>query len=157
MGRAPKFTDAELMEYLKLYEGDPHIKSKLAKLFKVSIGAITERMDRLERKAALQAQAVVNQVEANVWDIRQVFHSNRKLVNLIEGEMLTPDEKVRALGEARKYGEAALKCAEALYRVEQVQAFQEAVLQTLDEADPQLRERVMAKLKSSRVVRAGFM
>lgn len=162
MARDQKFTDDELRQYMALYAGDPAMISKIAKLLKVSIPAVSKRVAKLEKSAAPQALRVVKAVERSVFDVRGVFEDGYgKLMGLvdalIESEDPDPDVLVRALKAVREYGDSAMKMAEAMYRVEEVKKFQEAVLGVLGEADPALRAKVLDRLKENRAVRAGFV
>jgi uncharacterized coiled-coil protein SlyX len=163
MPRPQKFTDDELRDYLRLFDGDDDKVKKIAALFKVTVAAIHQRMARLERKAAPMAVAVVAQTAASMWDVRTVLETAYKRLDKLTAKLEAMDAEdvapqlIQAIDGARKLADTAVRTAEAWYRVEETKAFMEDVLATLAEVDPTLRGKVLDRIKRRRSMRAAFV
>ncbi|GEM_PF-5325700 len=174
----PTFSDDDLRDALEEFADEPDTITQVAAKFGVSTSAVSQRVKKLERTAAAISKGVIDATTRNVFDIRGGLQRNyERLERLIEsveengvakegkpGEDGEPhiymadgvDQLTRLLESTRKYSETSLKCLEALYRVEEIEAFQRDVIAILAECDPTLRTRIMDRIKKRRGVRAAF-
>lgn len=66
--------------------------------------------------------------------------------SLVEGRVLDADETRKSLRTISTFMEQALKLQERLYNAQQIQKFQDAVLDLLATADPQLRDNLLTRM-----------
>lgn len=168
-----KFSDDQLRDALEIFADEPDMVTKVAAYLRVSPSAISQRVAKLERAAAPMAERIADAVAQDVFDIRKGLQRNYdrvlRVIQSVEtngvakqtatGDVYMADgvtQLTALLGESRKHSETALKCLEALYRVEEIKAFQDDVIAILAECDPTLRERIMDRIKRRRGVRSAF-
>lgn len=111
-------------------------------------------------------QELVATTGARLWETRSALQDNydriQKLLAQLDtgivqqgGEWvtLTPiATHVAAIREAREHIRTAVDLGKLLLDIEQVRAFQQAVIEAIGEADPATRERLIAKLRERRAV-----
>lgn len=144
--------------YESLYAGETNKVTIIARLLGVSKQAVSKRLDKLQQsQKKFHPDVLTEGAMPDVFDIRRVLsQSYKRLVEHLDSGGLDGDSKTRAIAEARKFADSALKCLEALYRVEEVRAFQEDVLTVLAEVDPALRQKVFEKIADRRSLRGAF-
>ena len=117
-----------------------------------------------------QQQHIVEAAGTSLWDTRAVLEdSYRRLVNLVDkleagiqlvnvngnDEYVTytpPSTLVAAIKELREHGETSVKIAKLILEIDEIRTFQQAVLDTLAEADESLRQRALEKLRQRRAL-----
>lgn len=108
-----------------------------------------------------QQQQIVHAAGASLWDARTALDANyqraitlyeqlERGVTLVGGEYqtLTPmATNVAALREIREHIKTASDLFKLLLDIEEVRAFQRAVIEAIREADPATAQRIIAKLR----------
>ena len=95
----------------------------------------------------------------SVWDIRPRLEENFRRVERLLGEMEHESDAELSLAiaaEARQHIALAERALRAVCRMEEVRAFEDAVLEALDEADAGIRRKVVDRL-NARAVDAGLL
>ncbi len=161
MAGKAKFSDQDLRDYLRIYEGEPGKVAKIAGLFKCSPAAVSLRIKKLDRKAAPLASKVTAVAEQSVWDVRTVLERAYGRLETLTAELEedgldSAPLRIQAAAEARKMAEAAVRTAEAWYRVEETKAFMDDVLATLAEVDPAVRDACLTRIRARRTIRSAF-
>jgi hypothetical protein len=168
VGRKPSIDTATGERLIEAYQ---RLGSKRAAADEVgvSLGSALRFFESLPAAAApavAQRQELAERAVVNLWDTRQALDHNWKRVQaLIEqldsgitvqnGEYVTltpPATLVAALREAREHIKTSLELGRLLVDIEEVRAFQQAVIEAIGEADEATRERVIAKLRQRRAL-----
>lgn len=144
-----KLSDTDLRDYLRM----GFSQQEIADLFRITPASVSERCAKLETGAVAHSQAVAVKAVASVWDSRAATEENyqRALANYE-----TAKNKTAAIGEIRAHIKMGLDIILDLYRVEQVQAFQDEVLAILDEYDDTARQRILDRIRERRSLRGAF-
>lgn len=93
--------------------------------------------------------AVINDEPLNLMDELAYNYKVAKRcleTSLVEGRILDADETRKSLRTISTFMEQALKLQERLYNAQQIQKFQDAVLDLLGTADPQLRDNLLTRM-----------
>jgi hypothetical protein len=98
---------------------------------------------------AKQAPIVIDDTPLNLMDELQYNYKIAKAVlqnGLIEGRSLDAEETRKSLRTISAFMEQALKLQERLYNTQQLQRFQEAVLDTIATVDPVYRDTIIERM-----------
>lgn len=149
MAATQKLSDEALRNYLKRGMS----QNEIARLAGMSPSAVSQRATRLERNGFSRTPEVVAAAHASLWDTKAAAEENyrRALSNYSVAE-----DKTKAIAEIRNHLRLGMDVLSILYSIEEVKAFQEEVLALLDEFDPESRERLLARIRQRRTVRAAF-
>ena len=153
MAAPTELTDEALRDYLRM--GLP--QNEIAKLFKLTKGAISQRVKKLERQAVAKHPEKAIAAHTSLWNTRVAAEENYARALALLDECEGPGDKARVLSEIRQHLQFAMAVMETLYNIQEVQAFQEEVLTVLEECEPGLRERIISRLREKRTIRAAFL
>lgn len=152
MARTSKITDDVLRQYVNL----GYTQHEIAGLTKLSQSTVAERLSSIAKRAAAAVPAVIEASHAQLWDVRTVAEENyRRCLQLLE-QMEQAPNKLKAVSEIRQHLQLAVEILQKMYDVQETQAFMDEVLAIIDECEPGSRERVLARLRERRTVRAAF-
>lgn len=163
MGRKASISPEQGARLLEAYKRLGN-KSAAAREIGVSEDAAMRFFAGAPRAAApvlAQQQQIVSAAGASLWDARTALDENYKralkLYELLEqgiyqqnGENLTQTPvatNVAALREIREHIKTASDLFKLLLDIEEVRAFQRAVIEAIREADPATAQRIIAKLR----------
>jgi len=101
-------------------------------------------------QVAAVAVAVIDDGEPlNLMDELQYNYKVAKRVletTLVNGRTIDAEETRKSLATISKFMEQALKLQERLFNAQQIQLFQDSVLEVLNEVDPVIRDNVLKRL-----------
>lgn len=149
MAATQKLSDEALRDYLKR----GMTQNEIARLVGMSASAVSQRAARLERNGVSRTPEAVAIAHASLWDTKAAAEENYRRAL---GNYLIAEDKTKAIAEIRNHIKLGMDVLAVLYSLEEVKAFQEEVLALFDEFDPQLRERLLARIRERRTVRAAF-
>ena len=145
-------TDAELRDLLS--KDVP--QSNIAALYHVSRQYVSKRVKALDKRAAAKAAPAVAASAGSMWQARTAAQANYDgLVALLTSE-LSVREEVQVRAEIRAHIAFGVQSLDALYSVEDAEAFQSEVLQVLDECEPGKRQEILDRLREKRPLRDAF-
>lgn len=160
MGRRSSIDDATAERLLAAYERLGS-KPKAAAEVGVSWGAASRFFAALPAAAApviTTTPAVAVTAGVSLWETRAALDANyarlQRLVEVAQGATTTQEIRtyVAVLAEIREHVTTGVKLMQTLIDVNEVRAFQEAVLEAIGEADPATRERIVNRLKERRAL-----
>lgn len=152
MAQQAKLSDETLRGYL----AHGFSQADIARMCSMSEAAVSKRVKALDRKAAaMTAPPAVESALASVWDIRTTLERCRLEAETALIESATPFERVAVINSIVAQAKFALTALQTLYSVEENAAFQEEVLAVLEEFEPGTREKVLARLREKRPLRAA--
>lgn len=131
-----------------------------AKVFGVTEGAISQVRRELKisivKNVALENAGRV--VDKNLNAIQQLQNINVKANELLEGAMKAADHDtaLKSMREIRGQLQLQLEILKTLYDLEAVAEFQAEVLTTIGEVDPDVRNRIIDRLKESKALRGSL-
>jgi hypothetical protein len=130
-----------------------------AEFFSVTEGAISQARKELNiaivKSVALEDAHRV--VDKNLNAIDQLRNINRKANDLLEVAIKAKDHDttLKAMREIRGQLELQLEIFKTLYDLEAVAEFQREVLTTIGEADKDVRDRIIQRLKEGKALRGS--
>ena len=130
-----------------------------AKFFSVTEGAISQARKELKisviKNVALETAHQV--VDKNLNAVDQLLNINRKANTLLEVAIRAKDHDttLKAMREIRGQLELQLEIFKTLYDLEAVAEFQREVLTAIDEADRDVRDRIVQRLKENKALRGS--
>jgi hypothetical protein len=133
-----------------------------ARHFSVSEAAISKAKSEL-RIATIKNVALesAHKVVANTVDVmEQLNRVNREAQQIIDKFRDSPkvcDQElvIRAMSEIRRQVETCLEISKTLYDVQEMERFQQEVLEAIGECDVQVREKIVQRLKERRTLRSA--
>jgi DNA-binding transcriptional regulator GbsR (MarR family) len=148
-------------------------QSEIARQLKVSKQAISKVVKRLKQQndqAALSiSPPVVKALVGSKIDgmkqlkkindtvIREINFLNEKIKKAKEEEReALALQRLKHIGEVRKQLSLLLDICKELYNAEEVQRFQQTVLETIEEVDENVRDEILKRLKLLRSARSVF-
>ena len=147
-----RLTDADLRDLLS--KEVP--QSQIADLYRVSRQYVSKRVKALDKKAAAKSAPTVAAAAGSMWQARSAAQINYAgLVALLDGD-LSVREEVQVRAEIRAHIAFGVQSLDALYSVEDAEAFQSEVLQVLDECEPGKRQEILDRLREKRPLRDAF-
>ncbi len=130
-----------------------------SKVFGVTEGAISQARKVLNiavvKSVALETAHQV--VDRNLNAVDQLLNINRKANTLLELAIKTEDHDttLKAMREIRGQLELQLEIFKTLYDLEAVADFQREVLTAIGEADKDVRDRIIQRLKEAKALRGS--
>ena len=147
-----RLTDADLRDLLS--KEVP--QSQIADLYRVSRQYVSKRVKALDKKTAAKSAPTVAAAAGSMWQARSAAQANYDgLVALLDGD-LSVREEVQVRAEIRAHIAFGVQSLDALYSVEDAEAFQAEVLQVLDECEPGKRQEILDRLREKRPLRDAF-
>lgn len=147
-----RLTDADLRDLLS--KEVP--QSQIADLYRVSRQYVSKRVKALDKKAAAKSAPFAAAAVGSMWQARTAAQTNYDgLVALLDGD-LSVREEVQVRAEIRAHIAFGVQSLDALYSVEDAEAFQSEVLQVLDECEPGKRQEILSRLREKRPLRDAF-
>ncbi|RJR42497.1 MAG: helix-turn-helix domain-containing protein [Desulfobacteraceae bacterium] len=142
--------------------------SEIARKMGVTKGTISKAMKRLNQAvtkdvALRSAPDIVDKKLDAMGQLLKVNRSINKELDYIEKTIKTAnkeerlqlqDQKIKHVAEIRKQLGLLLDIAQALYNAEEVQAFQQTVLEVISDASPELRHKILSELQQRRAIRS---
>ena len=143
-------------DQLKMYLDAGFTQAKLAELFKVSESAISQAVKGLkQRDAALSDRKSIKAAQVSVWNVREKLEwCQAQAEDILKSAAYAPLERIAALNCIMAQIRLVISSLSTLYSIEEQAAFQEEVLAILGEIAPDAREKVLARLKETRPLRA---
>lgn len=149
-----KLTQGELKDLIEA----GHTQSQIAEMFGVTKQYVSQFSKRLDRLALVQAPEITTKVLDSMWDTKDAADANyTRALNLFKQDGLTPNDRVRVIGEIRQHLAFGMSVMETLFAVQESKAFMDEVLDVLDEFDPRMRKKIIERLKQKRSLRAAFV
>lgn len=130
-----------------------------AKFFSVTEGAISQAKKELNinvvKNVALESAHRV--VDKNLNAIEQLQNINRKANNLLDTAIAAEDHgtALNAMREIRGQLSLQLEVFKTLYDIQAIADFQREVLDAIGEVNPDVRDRIIRRLKEGRALRAA--
>ncbi|MFC1869445.1 helix-turn-helix domain-containing protein [Thermodesulfobacteriota bacterium] len=165
MGRLPKIDIKLLGEYLKKGMS----RKEIAKKFDVTEKSITRAKKKLREQVTkvtvMEAAPIVVKKELDTIDALNTINAQ---TNAVLGTALAElnnktktgiDPRyiaLRAISEIRQQIGLQLEIFKSLYDLEAAKEFQEEVLRAIGEVEPDVRDRIMQRLKQNRAIRAAI-
>ncbi|MDI6872526.1 MAG: HTH domain-containing protein [Bacillota bacterium] len=149
---------AKLQDLLKETDN----KSELARRLGVSRPTLYGLLKELKEKgtaivAKRDAAAAARVVDRQINIVDQLRNANDEAWKIVrELAKDDPSTKVRALAEIRQQLELQAKLIQMLYDANTIREFQEEVLAVIGEAAPDVRDKIIARLKERRAVRTAL-
>lgn len=130
-------------------------QSEAAKELGVSRQAVSKRLQELRGKTsraivAKKVEQVVNKKLDAVEQLKNINERANQLLNEVEDD---PGMVVRVMAEIRGQLKLQLEIFQTLYDMKSVQEFQDAVLEAIGEASPEVRNAIISKLNNKRSIR----
>ena len=113
--------------------------------------AVDMLVDEEYKEELLKVLQPCRKDESETFNLEEEFASQYRLVKAAIQQMgdIQTEEDLKILKEAKSYLLFIMKQEEKLADIKAVAAFKEAVLDALDEASPELRDKVINELKKS--------
>lgn len=147
-----RLTDAELRDLLD--KGIP--QAQIAKLYHVSPQYVSKRVKTLDKRAAARSAPQSAQAAGSMWQARSAAQANYDgLMSLLE-KCETVREEIQIRAEIRAHIAFGVQSLDALYNAEDAEAFQNEVLQVLDDTEPGSRQKILDRLREKRPLREAF-
>lgn len=164
MARTKKIDVEKLKQYID--EGKRDIE--IAEIFGVSSSAITQCKQKLNleivRTTVIQAAPLV--VERNLNTIDQLNNINEHANTILTKAMSEIDNpetngksreiSLKAMAEIRNQLKLQLEIYQTLYDLQAVEEFQKEILTAIGEVEPDVRDRIIQRLKENRSIRAAL-
>jgi len=147
-----KIDDAKLM---RLIFDEKKSMAEAARQLKVSKQAVSQRLRKWRTKstyvvASKDGAAVLNK-GLRVWE--QLKRCNVEANRLLDELEDNPSLKIKCMAEIRAQLAFQVSIFESLFSAKAAATFQEAVLEVLEQADPQLRNEVIERLNKQQTLR----
>ncbi len=170
----PKFSDTKLKQLVN----DGLNGSQIAKRLGVSKGAVSQRLKSLKLSVAkdvalIRAGEVVRKEINAVGQLQKINAHANELLDLLMGCMDGDEAKreeafkklgdgvkdprelaLKAMQEIRGQLKLQLEIFQALYDMQAVAEFQKEVLEAIEDASPETRDRIIYNLKEKRAIRS---
>lgn len=155
MARPQKVSD----ETIRKFQDLNYSQADIAALTGVSEAAISKRVAQMEiRDAALADGRAVTSARTSVWNVRQKLEwLQGKTEEIIESDTFDAIERIAAVNSLLGQMRFAMTSLNTLYSIEEQAAFQEEVLAILEEFEPGSREKVLARIREKRPLRAAIL
>jgi transcriptional regulator with XRE-family HTH domain len=128
-------------------------QEEIAQRAGIAQSSVSKRIARLEPRAIARNLTRVEEAFASLWDTRKAAEEN--YTRAVKNYKVC-DDKTRAIAEIRNHIKLGIDVMSLLYSIEELRAFQEEVLTILDECEPGTRDRILARLRERRTLRAAF-
>jgi predicted DNA-binding protein (UPF0251 family) len=150
-----KINDSRL---LRLIDKEGKTQAQAARELGATRQAVNARLKQLRgRSTYVVAAAKAEQVVESKLDVvEQLKDINQKARDLLDQTTDDAQMSVKLMAEIRNQLRLMLDVYEMLYSLEGAAQFQQAVLETLEECDPDLRRRVIARLNSKSALRSAL-
>ena len=152
MGTSKRIDDKKLMR-LVIEQGLS--MSEAARQLKVSKQAVSQRLKRWREKStvAVASKSGVAVVEKGLRVWEQLKKCNDEANRLLDELEDNPALKIKCLGEIRAQLAFQVTIFDSLFSAKAAATFQEAVLEVLEQAEPQLRSKVIERLNQQQTLR----
>jgi len=153
--RPPKINDSKL---LKIIDQDGKNQSEAARELGITRQAVSRRLQQLRGKTTrvLAAKGIDQVIYKKLDSISQLKRINDRAHELLDELEDNPKLQIKVMAEIRGQLKLQLEIFQTLYSLQAAEEFQHAVLETLKEVSPDVRNRVIRKLNEKRVVRSAL-
>ncbi len=151
----PKINDRQL---LRLVDKEGKTQAEAARKLGVSPQAVNKRLQELQGKTTrvIAAKKIKQVVESKLDSIDQLKKINDETLTLLTTLEKEPALKIRCIAEIRNQIKLQFDIFQTLYSLREAEEFQAAVLETLKEVSPDVRNRVIQKLNEKRAIRSAL-
>lgn len=131
----------------------------LVKIFGLCERSIRRHLAKIENKvpaAVLRDTAQVNRAVENTMDIQAMWYSLHQEAHAALDAMKAEDNTegvIKAIRLLQQSVDQALRLAELLHDWKKQQEFQAAVLETIEEVDPDVQDRIIKRLRERQSLR----
>jgi DNA-binding Lrp family transcriptional regulator len=131
--------------------------AEIAKDAGVSRQAIQKRVRKLRGRTtkAIAVGKVEKIVDQKIDAVGQLSLINERALQLLDEAEDNPELRLKAMAEIRNQLRLQLEIYSTLYDLRAVAEFQDAVLTTISEVSPDVRERIIRKLNQRQAIRAA--
>jgi len=143
---------------LRLIDKEGKTQAEAAKSLGVSRQAVNTRLKQLRGRTTYVVAAVKagQAVDSKLDVVEQLKDINRKAQDLLELSAGDAQLSVKLMAEIRNQLRLMMDVYEMLYSLEGAAQFQQAILETLEEVDPDLRKRAIARLNEKSALRSAL-
>ena len=143
---------------LRLIDKDGMNQSEAARELGVTRQAVSRRLQQLRGKTTrvLAAKGIYQFIDKKLDSIAQLKKINDRANELLDELEDNPKLQIKVMAEIRGQLKLQLEILQTLYSMQAAEEFQNAVLETLKEVSPDVRNRVIQKLNEKRVVRSAL-
>jgi len=147
-----RLTDVDLRDFLS--KQIP--QTQIASLYRVSPQYVSKRVKALDKRAAARSPSAAS-AAGSMWQAREAAQANYAgLLAMLDRNDLTAREEVQVRAEIRAHIAFGVSSLDALYNVEDMEAFEREVLGVLDAYEPGRRQEILERLRERRPLRAAF-
>jgi len=151
--RKPKIDLKELKKMLINGKFPKHC----AQHFGVTEAAISKARKKIDvavvKNVALESAPAV--VEKNLNAVEQLYKINQQANKLLDELEQDPNLKLKVMAEIRGQLRLQLEIFQTLYDMKAVQEFQQEVLKAIGECAPNVRQRIINKLREKQAIRSA--
>lgn len=152
MARTSKLTD----EAIRTCLAQGMTQEEIALSYSLTPGAISQRVSKLEKKSIAKAPANASKAAASCWDIKAAAEENYARAIAMLDTCERDGDKVRVIAEVRQHLQFSMQVIEALYNVQETQAFMEEVLNIVEQCEPGSRDKILSRIRERRTLRSAF-
>ena len=133
-------------------------QAEIARQLEVTPAAVCKKMKEIRGKntqvvvAKKLHKATDTQINA-IEQLHQINEHTHDLLNQVENDPLT---SIKIIGEIRQQLKLQIEIFETIYNLQAANDFMSAVMETLAEIDPDVRDRVVQKLNSKSALRSAL-
>ncbi len=133
-------------------------QTEIARKFDVTPAAICKRLKEIRGRTTyvIAAAKAEQAIDSKLDVVEQLKSINQTAQNLLSQTEDDAHLSVKLMAEIRNQLRLMMDVFEMLYSLEGAAQFQQAVLETLEECDPDLRKQVVAKLNEKSSLRAAL-
>ncbi len=133
-------------------------QTEIARKFDVTPAAICKRLKEIRGRTTyvIAASKAEQAIDSKLDVVEQLKSINQTAQNLLSQTEDDAHLSVKLMSEIRNQLRLMMDVYEMLYSLEGAAQFQQAVLETLEECDPNLRKQVVAKLNEKSSLRAAL-
>ena len=130
---------------------------EIAEAFFVSKQAVNKRLRQLKVKTTreIQAHKVEQAVNDRLDSVQQLKMINEEALNLLKKLENNPAMMIKTMAEIRNQLRLQLDIFSTLYDLNAAREFQEEVLSAIEEASPDVRDRIIQKLSEKKALYAA--
>ena len=148
-----KINDANMLRMVN--DGIP--QADIARKFGVTPSAVCKRLRELKGRssyavAVAKTEAIIDQ-KLDV--IRELNSINEKTKVILADAKDDPQLALKAIGSIQQQISLAIDLYEKIYSIDQMNNFNQEVLQVLEECDPNLRKKVIERLNAKASLRSA--
>jgi len=143
---------------LRLIDREGMTQVEAANALGVTKQAVNLRLKQLRKRTtyAVASSKIEQVVDSKLDVVAQLKDINQKARDLLDKVADDASLSVKLMGEIRNQLRLMMDVYEMLYSLEGAAQFQQAVLETLEECDPDLRKKVITRLNEQSALRSAL-